>query len=66
MPRNEEPIDGRLENADWIKMYWDLPWIQDADTLRGFLRDRGISIDNFKKLPIYRNNIKRLRWLRDL
>jgi len=47
-------------------MSWDLPWIQDADTLREFLRTRGISVSDFKQLPIYRNNVKRLKWLRDL
>jgi len=62
----DEPIDVSMENADWIKMSWDLPRIQDADTLREFLRTRGISISDFKQLPIYRNNVKRLKWLRDL
>jgi hypothetical protein len=57
--------DGDLANADWIKQSWELPF-EDADALRAFLRSRGTTVRAFKALPVYRNNLDKHPWLRDL
>ena len=59
--------DRDLDNADWPKRTWDLPqWIDSAEQLRGFLAHSDVAVEDFKKLPVYRRNVNRIDWLRDL
>lgn len=53
------------ENADWTKRTWDLP-TDLAEFLRG-LEQTGMSVAEFKTLPVYRFNLKTgPSWLKDL
>lgn len=60
-------LDEDLDNADWTKGTWDLPY-KDVESLRAFLKRSGMSVEHFKTLPIYRFNVrkKNYRWLRSL
>ena len=57
--------DRGLANADWTKQSWDLPFT-NAEALRAFLHERGTTVQAFKKLPVYTQNLDKLPWLRDL
>jgi hypothetical protein len=58
-------LDADLNNADWTKRTWDLP-VKSADELRRYLKSSGRTVDEFKQLPVYRYNVKKLPWLREL
>jgi len=46
-------IDANLENADWTKQTWDLPAI-DSQEFKDLLKSWGITMEDFKKLPVYK------------
>lgn len=51
----EEPvpnIDADLENADWPKRTWDLPF-QTEDQLQAWLDATGVTLEQFSRLPVY-------------
>jgi hypothetical protein len=50
-------IDSKLDNADWSKESWDLPEYKSEEFMR-WLEAIGMTLDQFKKLPVYKNNIK--------
>lgn len=50
-------IDADLNNADWTKMSWDLPKYKSKEFM-DFLKSSGITLEQFKKLPVYKYNIK--------
>lgn len=58
-------LDEDPNNADWTKRTWDLP-CNDIESLRKFLKGMGMSAEHFKKLPVYRFNVDKLPWLREL
>lgn len=58
-------IDADLTNADWPKQSWDLP-VSTVGELRRHLKAQGITIAQFKRLPVYRLNVSKLAWLRKL
>jgi len=58
-------IDADLENADWTKGSWDIP-ATSVEELRTWLKQQGMTVEQFKRLPVYRRNMKRLEWLRGL
>ena len=58
-------IDADLDNADWTKRTWDLPY-HNAEDLRAHLKAVGQTVAEFKRLPVYRFNVDKLEWLRDL
>jgi hypothetical protein len=55
-----------LDNVDWPKHTWDLP--TDKDEFLRVLQMMGMSVDEFKQLPVYRWNVEKpeLAWLKDL
>lgn len=56
-------LDGSNRNADWIKLgQWDIP-ASSVDELHDYLGARGMSVEDFKQLPVYRYNQHRLKWL---
>jgi len=57
--------DQQLHNADWTKQSWDLPW-RNVEDARAALEARGMSVAHFKTLPVYRLNVDRVPWLREL
>lgn len=57
--------DADLANADWTKRTWDLP-AQNLEELRRWLAAHGISVAQFKQQPVYRYNVGKLPWLRQL
>lgn len=44
-------IDENLENADWTKRTWDLPYKSEEELKAGLGEDR---YEHFKKLPAYK------------
>lgn len=59
-------IDADLSNADWTKGTWDLTGIDSVEKLRDMLAQRGESVAAFKKRPVYRMNLKKQPWLKEL
>ena len=57
--------DAELANADWTKQTWDIP-AKNVRELRAFLKTQGTTVAQFKALPVYRQNVGRLPWLREL
>ena len=56
-------LDATNTNADWIKLgAWDIP-ATTADELRAYLNDRGITVADFKSLPVYTLNQHKISWL---
>ena len=55
-----DPID-----ADWTKRTWDLN-VHNVQDLRRLLKAWGMSVRKFKKLPIYKLNVDKIKWLKDL
>ena len=58
-------IDANLENADWTKQSWDIP-AHSVKDLRAWQKRQGMTIAHFKRLPVYRFNVEKLAWLKDL
>ena len=55
-------------NADWTKQSWDLPFQgpDDLQNLRDFIRSSGMTVEQFKRLPVYRLNVDKMSWVREL
>ena len=49
--------DEDLQNADWTKQTWDLPEY-GSDEFNEFLVHNGITLEQFKKLPVYLHAVK--------
>ena len=58
-------IDADPFNADWPKRTWDLG-IDNVEDLRRYIQAGGMTIDQFKALPVYVWNVDKLTWLREL
>ena len=58
--------DEKLENANWPKRHWDLIDVDSVEKLRARLKRHGITIEAFKRLPVYLLNVDRVPWLRKL
>lgn len=58
-------IDANPNNADWTKQSWDIP-ANSLDELRQWLASQELTVEQFKALPVYRFNIKKLAWLAEL
>lgn len=60
-------IDAEPENRDWAKRTWDLD-IDNVTDLRAFLDEIGMSVRDFKRLPVYRWNVDQpgMAWLKEL
>jgi hypothetical protein len=60
-------LDADLENADWAKGTWDLPY-NNVEDLRAYLDRQGTPVATFKTLPVYKLNVGKagLEWLKDL
>jgi len=76
--RDDDSARGYLDagdNADWAKQTLDL-FIPDGDgglrqvrnttDLREYLRMRGMTAEEFKRLPVYRLALRKQPWLREL
>ena len=57
-------IDADIENADWTKKTWDLP--TDKAEFLAYLKASGTTVENFKQLPVYRWNLDKVPWLKEL
>ena len=49
-------MDRKLHNADWTKRSWDLT--RDEAQFREWLAARGITIEQFKTLPVYHHAMR--------
>lgn len=61
-------LDADLRNADWTKGSWRARF-EGVNTLGGLLRmldQQGLTIEQFKKLPVYRMNVDRVPLLQKL
>lgn len=45
-------IDANLDNADWPKRTWDLPFQTEAQ-LQIWLDAKGMTLEQFSQLPVY-------------
>lgn len=50
-------IDGP-DTADWTKRTWDLPPYK-SDEFMGLLRGIGMTLEEFRKLPVYKYAVER-------
>lgn len=57
--------DESVENADWTKQSWDLP-IETIEELREWIEARGMTVAQFKRLPVYQLNVERVAFLAEL
>jgi hypothetical protein len=58
--------DQDIENADWIKKSWDFPENMTVDQLKMFIHDQGLTIEEFKELPVYKWNKDKVKILQNL
>jgi len=58
-------LDADPMNADWTKQTWDLS-VDNVEDLRKMLKALGIPVREFKQLPVYKLNVEKLEWLKDL
>ena len=58
-------LDEDLDNADWTKRTWDLD-IDNIDDLKAYLKRNNTSITSFKLLPVYKMNVDKIPWLKEL
>jgi len=58
--------DADVRNADWAKRTWDLVEVNNVEELREHLKRTGTTVEQFKRLPVYRLNVDKLPWLREL
>jgi hypothetical protein len=67
MPSYPGPkINLDASDGDWIKRAaWDLP-ASNVEELRAWLADQGMTVEEFKRLTVYRANFDRLPWLQEL
>ena len=56
MPEEILNIDADLSNADWTKQSWDLPEYKSKEFM-DWLKFSGMTLEQFKKLPVYKLNI---------
>jgi len=54
-------IDAILENTDWTKQTWDLPFEYGSKEFLEWLKRSGMSLGQFKRLPVYKHYIKNKR-----
>ena len=59
-------IDADSRNADWTKRTWDLLHIDTKEKLLRHLESSGMTVEQFKKLPVYKFNKDKLDFLKDL
>ncbi|MGH7503410.1 MAG: hypothetical protein ACREL7_16910 [Longimicrobiales bacterium] len=57
---DEDPV-----NRDWTRQRWDLP-ARNVRELRAYLREHGMTVEQFKQMPVYTLNVTKLRWLKRL
>jgi hypothetical protein len=57
--------DASGENADCTKGTWDLG-LHTAEELRSWIAAQGMTVESFKRLPVYRRNVDHLPFLREL
>lgn len=49
-------VDENLNNADWIKLSWNLP-IYKSEQFYRFIKVKKMNIEQFRKLPVYKNAV---------
>ena len=59
-------IDEQDHNADWLKMTWDLLDITNVEELKEYLKAKGKTVEEFKKLPAYYLALEDAPWLKEL
>ena len=59
-------VDANLRNADWTKRTWDLLDVNSKEDLLRYLKGKGMTMNDFKKLPVYQFNKDKLDFLKDL
>lgn len=61
-------VDEGPYNADWTKQSWDITGVDTVEKLREYIARQGMSVEQFKRLPVYVLNVNRggMEWLADL
>lgn len=57
--------DEDLTNADWPKGTWDLP-VHNLQELRAWIAVQGLTVAQFKALPVYQRNRDAVKYLKFL
>lgn len=63
---DEDSPDYTIEGADWTKKSWDLWQLDSPEKLRRFIESSGDTVEHFKTLPVYRCNVDKIPWLKEL
>jgi hypothetical protein len=58
-------LDDDLDNADWTKQASDV-MAESPEELRAMLASIGMTVEQFKALPVYRRNVDRIPWLKTI
>lgn len=58
------PLDRDPDNADWVKRSWSLPPYKCEEFMR-YLRAACMTLDGFRKLPVYAYAVARGRIVND-
>lgn len=58
-------LDATLAQADWPKVVWDIP-ADNVNDLKVWLFKKGTTPKQFKRLPVYKANVRQMPWLKDL
>lgn len=59
-------MDADKANADWTKATFDFPGLDTPELFRAYLARLGCSVADFKTLPVYRWNVDKVPWLKEL
>lgn len=61
-------IDADPDNTDWLRQHWPYDDIKDIPTLKKYLVAWGVTPEEFKQWPLYKNCVKLpdTAWLKDL
>lgn len=64
----EFQVDADDENADWTKRSWDFPKeVNTAAKMRSYIdTELSMTVEHFKTLTVYKLNVEKMPWLKDL
>ena len=69
MSGERPPLSLDAYDGDWIRRgSFDLlnHGVDSPEKLREWLAQHGMTVEQFKTLPVYRGNVDRIGWLREL
>jgi len=58
--------DANPDDADWPKRSFDFPGVTNAEQMRNLIIAGGNTIEEFKTFPVYKWNVDKIPWLKDI